>query len=169
MRAQHGVGVLAAHPLRRVLGWHHHEGLRLVVQRGRELCARPVVQQDSSDKQCQRVTNTVLLHPSGEVAELSSLLAKEQASGAAQSSALTQAVALYSWFLPALGLASGRHMLTPRQSHHRERLRRDRVQPLSAKTLVYDGVFEGEVCFLPVATSNLGTPWYLSEAASAGG
>ena len=30
-------------------------------------------------------------------------------------------------------------------------------------------VFETVVAFLPVATSNLGTPWYLSEAASAGG
>lgn len=39
----------------------------------------------------------------------------------------------------------------------------------SAKTAVYEGVFEAPTAFLPVATSNLGTPWYLSDAASAGG
>merc|ERR1719231_1213991 len=40
---------------------------------------------------------------------------------------------------------------------------------VSAKTDVYDGEVDGEVIFLPEATSNLGTPWYLSDAASAGG
>merc|ERR1719310_1480440 len=40
---------------------------------------------------------------------------------------------------------------------------------VSAKTDVYDGVLEGDENFLPEATSNLGTPWYLSDAASAGG
>ena len=39
----------------------------------------------------------------------------------------------------------------------------------SAKTEVYEGVLAGAVSFLPVATSNFGTPWYLSDAASAGG
>ena len=32
---------------------------------------------------------------------------------------------------------------------------------VSAKTVVYDGVVDLEVNFLPEATSNLGTPWYL--------
>ena len=40
---------------------------------------------------------------------------------------------------------------------------------VSANTAVYEGAFEGGLSFLPVATSNLGTPWYLSDAASAGG
>ena len=34
----------------------------------------------------------------------------------------------------------------------------------SAKTDVYEGVEAGAVIFLPVATSNLGTPWSLSLA-----
>merc|ERR1719424_1319826 len=40
---------------------------------------------------------------------------------------------------------------------------------VSAKMAVYEGFVEEETAFLPVVTSNLGTPWYLSEAASAGG
>merc|ERR1719331_2428765 len=40
---------------------------------------------------------------------------------------------------------------------------------VSAKTAVYEGVLDEEDAFLPDATSNLGTPWYLSDAASAGG
>ena len=34
----------------------------------------------------------------------------------------------------------------------------------SAKTEVYDGVVDLETNLRPVATSNLGTPWYLSDA-----
>merc|ERR1719409_900791 len=40
---------------------------------------------------------------------------------------------------------------------------------VSAKMPVYDGADDLGASFLPVATSNLGTPWYLSDAASAGG
>ena len=38
-----------------------------------------------------------------------------------------------------------------------------------AKTEVSAGATEVETFCLPVATSNLATPWYLSDAASAGG
>ena len=40
---------------------------------------------------------------------------------------------------------------------------------VSAKMAVYEGAAPALVAFLPVATSNLGTPWYLSDAFSAGG
>merc|ERR1719230_1032154 len=40
---------------------------------------------------------------------------------------------------------------------------------VSAKTAVYDGDDDLATNFLPVETSNFGTPWYLSDAASAGG
>ena len=38
-----------------------------------------------------------------------------------------------------------------------------------AKTVVREGAIEADTFCLPVATSNFATPWYLSEAASAGG
>merc|ERR1719181_2456959 len=52
---------------------------------------------------------------------------------------------------------------------HTERSLAAMSMRVSAKTAVYEGLLEEEEAFLPDATSNLGTPWYLSEAASAGG
>merc|ERR1719217_986337 len=51
---------------------------------------------------------------------------------------------------------------------HTERSLAAMSTSVSANTAVYDGLEEEDTAFLPEATSNLGTPWYLSEEDSAG-